>query len=954
MRSQLRVVRSAGVSLFVSLLLVSAASAQGAGTIAGKVSDASQGVLPGARIELQPSGHSTQSDTNGEFTIKDVNLGRYTVTISHEGFGVYTTDVTVTAGSAIRVDAILQVGTHNEVVTVTGERQGGEIEALTIERTADNLVQVLPADVIQSLPNTNIADAVGRLPSVSLERDEGEGKYVQIRGTEPRLSNVTVNGIHLPSPEGIRNVKLDAMPADLVSSVEINKTLSANQDADAIGGSVNLVTRTPANEPYVSLMGLGGYTPITGGRNLFQLSGTAGQRFGREKKFGALFGFSYDYNARGIDDLEPGQAVNTLPNGNTFFGPNTEDQRNYHYDRSRYGFDGELDYKIADMSSVYIRGLFSHFNDNGEDWIYTPTINTFVDSTNAGDPTANTCAISNTSAVQGCGNMGFTDVYRTPTQQLVSVQAGAHHVFGGMVLNYEAALSEASYTGGFAHGAFNGPGFDNSGNATNTVAFSVDTTNPHVPKFPVLNGVNIYDPTAYLFSAGNSNTEKDGIFERDIVGDISLSKQYSLAGHFSTFEVGFKGWDASKTSVADRETFNGGNGLPMSQFLGSFRDNNYYFGEFQYGPVLSYRKLLATIASAGTQPDSVYNLSNDWDISERIWAGYAMDTIDLGKFRVQGGVRVEATSDGLFGNSIDVNSLVLAPLRKNTSYTNVFPSIQAQYRFDSDTILRLAYGIGIARPNFQDMAPYQNYDQTNPNVPVTAGNPNLQPTRAQNFDVAIEHYMKNVGIIQGGFFYKALTNPIYFVNTTVPAGFPYAGLTENAPINGPSAHITGLEASWQQPLKFLPGVLNGMGVRANYGYTTSQATFPSGVGRTDHPTLLRTAPNNWNFDVTYDKKGISARMGLTHNDGYIWSYGGSNAKNPSGDTYLYPHTQVDAQVSYWIPRGHGLQAVVSFLNLNNEVFGFYNGAESFPIQREYYSRTISAGLRWTPFGRETQ
>jgi len=255
------------------------------------------------------------------------------------------------------VNAVLQLGTQNESVTVHSDREGGEAEALDIERTADNIVQVLPADVITSLPNTNIADALGRLPSVSLERDEGEGKYVQIRGTEPRLSNVTVDGIHLPSPEGVRNVKLDAIPADLVESVEINKTLSANQDADAIGGSVNLVTRTPTDQPYLSLLGMGGYTPITGGRELHQFAGTAGQRFGESKKFGALFGFSYDYNARGIDDLEPGQAVNSLPNGGTFLGPNTEDIRNYHYDRSRYGFDGELDYRLGEMSSAYVRGL---------------------------------------------------------------------------------------------------------------------------------------------------------------------------------------------------------------------------------------------------------------------------------------------------------------------------------------------------------------------------------------------------------------------------------------------------------------------------------------------------------------------------------------------------------------------------------------------------------------------
>jgi TonB-dependent receptor len=175
-------------------------------------------------------------------------------------------------------------------------------------------------------------------------------------------------------------------------------------------------------------------------------------------------------------------------------------------------------------------------------------------------------------------------------------------------------------------------------------------------------------------------------------------------------------------------------------------------------------------------------------------------------------------------------------------------------------------------------------------------------------------------VIQGGVFYKDLSDPIYSTVQTLTSG-PFAGQNAFIPINGPSAHLTGVEMAWQQQLSFLPGALNGMGVRANYSYVTSRASFPAGFGRTDHPTLLRTAPNNWNFDVTYDKKRISARMGLTHNDAYIWSYDSSNLKDPSGDTYLYPHTQVDAQVSYWTPRGHGLQVIASFLNLNNEVFG---------------------------------
>jgi TonB-dependent receptor len=600
------------------------------------------------------------------------------------------------------------------------------------------------------------------------------------------------------------------------------------------------------------------------------------------------------------------------------------------------------------MSSVYLRGLFSKFKDFGQDWIYSPGINGFVTSPSDAN---NTCGITDVSGVQGCGAVSFTDVYRTPGEQIFSVQAGARHALKSTLIAYTVALSQSNYTGGFPRASFDGPG-----SSDNSIAFGVTTKDPFVPKFPVLNGVNLYDPSTYTLS--RASTENDGIFERDAVGAISLNKQYSVGSHSSSFEVGFKGWDARKTSLIDRENFNAAGGQPMTQFLSNFKDNNYYFGNYNFGPVTDFSKILSALQPGGTTPDVINNLQNDFDITERIWAGYAMNTISFGALRVQAGVRVEATQDSLRANNITLDPSSgdfqsSTPVSSNNSYTNVFPSIQAQYRIGSDTILRAAYGMGIARPNFGDQAPFVLDDPTS-SIPVSAGNPALKPTHAQNFDLLAEHYLKPLGLIQFGFFYKALTDPIYFVESTrqVP---PYQGLQQMAPINGPNAHITGLEMAWQQRLTFLPGALKGMGVRANYSYTTSQATFPAGAGRTDHPTLLRTAPNNWNFDVTYDKKGFSARMGLTHNDGYIWAYGGGPSKGPDGDTYLYPHTQVDAQVSYWIPRSHGLQAIVSVLNLNNEVFGFYLGSEQYPIQREYYSRTISAGLRWTPFAHpETQ
>ncbi|HEY6348218.1 MAG TPA: TonB-dependent receptor [Candidatus Angelobacter sp.] len=943
------------------LWLVGAGAEERKSTITGRVEDKQHALLPGASVELQPGGRKTVSDGQGQFVISGLAPGHYKLTISYVGFEPFSSEVDVTA-APVNVDAALEIGARREVIEVRAERQQGEVEALNIERTADNILQVLPAEVITSLPNTNIADAVGRLPSVSLERDEGEGKYVQIRGTEPRLNNVTVDGVHLPSPENVRNVKLDAIPADLVEMVQLSKTLSANQEGDAIGGSVNLVTKSAADKPYISVLGMGGFTPIAGGRSLDQFDLTMGDRFLSNKRLGLMVGGGYDWNGRGIDDVEPAQGVSPLtgPGGGTFSGTTGYDQREYWYNRTRFGFGGTLDYKLGDWSTAYIRGLFSQFKDDGQDWIYSPSVGSFFSST-----------LTNPD-----GSSSFSHVTRKPSQRLFSTAAGAHQTFGNTLLSYEAAFGQARFTGFFPTSNFQPlVGSPLAGG----VQYAVNTRDPFTPVLTALNA-NIFDPTQY--GLAQLRRGDDHTFERDVTGSVDVSRNYNAGPHFSTFEVGFKVRDAHKSELNSQQTFFGnvdpgaGPVAPMSNFLGSFTNPNYYFGAYpKYGPTTNYASIINFFNSNpsffSTDPlgDLAQDLPADFNIDERVVAGYVMNTINFGggRFRLQAGARIESTQDSFLANQIQSAGGEFIPgtltqVPGSQDYVNVLPSIQFQTRFGDNTILRLAYGMGIARPNFGDIVPFVSFDPTvhAPLPAVSAGNPRLQPTHAQNFDILLEHYLKPFGVIEGGFFYKYLTNPIFNAVTPLASG-PFAGNFQNQPINGPHANLLGFEMAWQQRLSMLPGFLNGSGVRANYSWTTSQATFPSGVnavlsGRTDQPALQRQAPNNWNFDYTYDKKGVSARMGLTHNDASIFFYtfqqgapGGT--KGPNGDQYLYPHTQVDAQVSYWIPGGHGFQIIGYVLNLTNETFGFYQGSEQFPIQREYYSRTVAGGLRWT-LGRE--
>jgi TonB-dependent receptor len=953
------------------LALTPAAAQERKGAISGHVTDATQAVVQGARVEAQPGGQSAVSDGQGQFTISGLAPGRYKVTVSAIGFAVFASnDVAVTAGGVVNVDAVLKIESPTQVVEVRADRERGEVEALNRERTADNILEVLPADVITSLPNTNIADAVGRLNNVSLERDEGEGKYIQIRGTEPRLSNVTVDGVHLPSPENVRNVKLDAIPADLVESVELSKTLQANQEGDAIGGSVNLVTKSATDKPYISALGMGGFTPIAGGRSLEQADLTLGKRFFSDHRLGIMVGGGWDWNGRGIDDVEPSPGVNGLfPNGpnnpqvGSFSGPNTYDQREYWYDRTRYGFGGTLDYRFSQSSSAYLRGLFSQFKDDGQDWIYSPTVGTFQTPT----------------LTNADGSSSFTEVTRKPSQRLFSAIAGARHELGRNLINYEVALGQARFTGFFPTYSFDplpGSPLEGQTNGHDGVIFSLNTKDPFVPVLTAVNA-NIFNPALYVLHS--IRTGDDHTFERDITGAISLSHSYNVGSHFSIFEVGVKVRDAHKSELNTQTTFSTNNEDPtagpvalMSSFLWGFTNPNYYFGNYgTYGPTTDYKKIAAfynanqsffSPAPGTINADFARTIPADFNTNERVTAGYLMNTINLNNVRIQAGVRIEATSASFVANELNLTPPV-NPVTSTTqvpgsqSYVDVLPSVQVQFRLPQDALLRVAYGMGIARPNFSDLPPHLTFDPTAHFAQVTAGNPNLNPTHAQDFDVAVSKYLKPFGVIEAGFFYKYLTDPIYTVTSPLTTG-QFAGNVESLPINGPHAYIAGLELAWQQRLAFLPGFLNGSGVRANYSYTNSRATFPADAfgGRTDQPPLQRQAPNNWNFDYTYDKKGVSARLGVTHNDANIFFYNfqqgqDGGLKGPNGDTYLYPHTQVDVQASYWIPRGHGFQVVGYVLNLTNETFGFYNGSEQFPIQREYYNRTYAFGLRWT-LGRE--
>ena len=970
--------------------------------IQGTVMDAAGAAVPGAEITLAPVKITVVSDSQGMYRVPDVPAGKYTLTVSYIGFAPLTSYVEVSAGQTLHLDLTMKVANASQEILVTASRPHGEAEAINETRTADNLMQVMPSEVITSLPNANVADAIGRFPSVTLYRIEGEGVYIQVRGTEPRLTNVTVDGITIPAPEPtVRQVRLDVIPSGMVDSIQMNKTLLANMDGNGIGASVNLVTKEASEKPTLDLYGDGGRTNIMNGRGSYDFGGTSGRRFGPSKRFGLLGDAVFDYNGRGIDNIQP-----TLDPLATFATPFYDDNtiREYRYYRTRYGFDGSADYRATHSTTLYAHAFYSDLKDWGDKWYYEP-VSSAVGGT-AANPTYPNPATKSSSPK-------FYTSSKRPNASVGTLILGGRTVHEDSLFTYQISASR-SYE------------IDSAGNPKADFSWVGPTVYcNYVPS----QQTDLYHPhfgdcdttdTSPLLSSANWQF-KDITISKGKNTDLALTAQTSYAksyrwwGHFGTFETGFKFSNAHQTQDSTETVYDSfGSSAPlMTSLLDSFVNTDYFNGTYfggHYGQVSKFTDAQSyTLANYQGDVDGQKTAAdiypNLFHTVEQITAGYVMNSVDFGKLHVNTGLRIEATRDLTFGYNLTFygtysaktgtyaggssevacpNDAAPAPpaagncytfigTNNNPAYIDFLPSVELRYSLTQNSALRGVVSRGVARPDPYQLVPYIEEDSTASPIAVTIGNPSLRPEHANNYDLLYEDYLQPLGLIQAGVFFKQLQAPQ--VEVTLPGGlslanfpagyFPasvqtvlaqYPGDAITQYTNAQNAYIYGLELSFQQHFSYLPGVFKGLGLAANYSYTASREKgLPL---RSDHPTTIDQAPNTWKASPTYDTKRFSARVGLAYDQASLFSYNyvspayvtgadptGLGPKGPAGDIFTLTHFQVDAQVSYRFWKG--LRAVVSGLNLNNEVFGYYQGSTPFVNQREYYKPTYSGGLRYT-------
>lgn len=825
-----------------------------------------------------------------------------------------------TTGSAVQSTGVddaerqapLPDGSPGEDIVVTGARAARE-RAIERKRALPTIADVVAADDIGKLPDFNTAEALQRLPGVSVQIDQGEPRYVVVRGIDPNLNQVTVDGnlVGIPEAEG-RRVALDTIPSDLVSAIEVVKAVTPDYDGNAIGGSINLVTPTAFDrpDPFLFATARGNYNDksgkVAGGG-----SATAGRRFGLGDQFGVVVAGSYLKRFIDSDLAEPTNwttiAGVATPTNYTLF--------DYRIMRERIGAIANLDWRPADGTRVYLRTIYNEFTDEEER-------DQFNFAFAAGTPTRPTP--TSIRFPNGRATRQFRQ--NNQTQKLYNISPGAEFVLG-------RAEIDLNYT--FAHAQEHTPVRDDLEFRSTAGQASVLELGASRPLFSFIDP-RLFDPAAFPLRRIRLRREEIDedlhTFRADLKVLFDDQRSFlKVGGKYISRE---KTRDNTQTQlVAVRE---GNSSLAASG--GALPEiDDFYNGDYRFGPAIDYRQVLhyyeenAGLVRLDAAQTAINERSVDYDIREDIYAAYTMASVSLGDFTAIGGVRVEIT-DGRYDAFSIRQATGITPLTFNQDYTHVLPSVHLNWRARPDVLLRAAWTNTLGRPNYDATVPTFQEDAGI----GSAGNPDLESYESMGLDFSAEYYPDTDSIFSLGVFYKKLENPVFTrtIQNTSFAGVPLLRLSQ--PQNADEGELFGVEANLQRRLTFLPAPLDGFGVSVNGTYVTSDVTVP---GREDEDIpFFRQSDWIANASIFYERNGFEARFAVNFRDDFIEFVGTSTAS----DIYQKARTTMDARISYEFSPG--LVVFGSLSNLNEAPLTFYQTTKDQTFAREIYSFNGDFGI----------
>jgi TonB-dependent receptor len=933
--------------------------AQNQASIIGKISDG-KAYLPGVSISILEGKMSWSTDLNGSYQISNLPADKVTVSINYMGYKTMIKEIKLVNGINDLGTIILaaEEGVLNEVI-VKGFSGPSQIKALSIKKKSLAIMDVLSADAVGKLPDRNAAEAVQRMPSVSVNRYHGEANQVSVRGTPYGWTSTLYNGTRLPSASvfGTRNTLLDAIPTEMIQYIQLSKAITPDMEGDAIGGSVNFVSRTAPQQIMLNASLGGGYNEKSG-KNSYNGSLVYGQRFLKDK-LGIVLAASIwdrnfaadeqvvDYNVNAVNALQK-YAINSV-NAKRYFGA-----------RITTAFSGAADFALNDKNKFFAKFLNDKFQD------VRPVYESFYDFARK--------------------RYTFSYRYSDYKTSLIAAEIGGEHtILPKVKMDWSVSNNEMTYlldtppnmptnkkglpiaqfnqrlVGDFGNRSSDGLIYNtfDSPNKIGLNIFAIDPklTNPNDvldPKKLTLNQLVIFQlDQRDKDRAGQLNFTYDASDKLSIkAGSKVKFKNYSGEQtplvYLPGAALGISGSPALiPISKLETEAYpNAGNlfseiGNPFNSLIVNPITKNQLFSIFspEYLTTNGFRD-----SSSASNPTTKFNGIED------VFAAYIMGIYNLTqKTKIIAGIRNEYTDVTMNSSTYDAKSKVVTPISKKTSYNAFLPMLHLKYALNQDINLRAAYTRTFARPNLPDLSPSEIVDITGVAPKITRGNTELLPTFANNLDLMGEYFLKNIGLITAGVFYKGISNYIFkdtsFENIN---GINYL-VTQSKNTN--DASLLGFEAGITKRFTELQGFWGGFGIDLNASIIDSKLNVSryDAAGKiiaTDKTTLPNQSKLLFNSSVFYEKYGFMFRIAGNYRGEAVETI--NQNLGPNFYTSAKSNFTVDLSADYSI--SNKIKVFMEVRNITNEPFQLFLGENQGRItSSEWTSINGQLGLRYQIF-----
>lgn len=856
-----------------------------------------------------------------------------------------------------------------EEIVVTARRPLAEsvAAALRAQRESASLVSVLSADSIGNLPDQNIAFAVGRLPGIGIERDQGQARYVNLRGAPNYWTTLSYDGLSIVSPEG-RASRFDNIPSAIAKQIVVEKAVVPSMSGATVAGNIDIRTRTGFDNQGRVITGKLGLGKVDLGGGEEYDSVLTYSDILMDGRLGMVAQGSFYEREMVTDNWETDPYLTNTTDPSKRFAREHEN-KHYRLTRQNYSASLRLDYKLDDDNTLFASTINTLFHDDEvrENFIVRldqGTSGAGVSYTNAAYITANNPVFGTSFGARINARIDYRD-----TEEYAMT-----HTLGGVHVMRDWAISWR----------LNRTMTDDGRNTPVTAAFQSPSSFLLRPTVEYdfrdgdVNTMRLYatDGTTAARTRGAQVTNiEDFQFPIQSIGQIEgsdrtiadtlkldLDHDMELFGRPSVVELGGLYTDRTKRSMESNysRSFTTGTVPTWATFaantgyLGS-QDLNYGFRYTDVGFTTNFMNESVRNGTATAQDTR----GNYWAVTEEITALYAMATTALDWGSIVYGARVEQIDNT--GEAWVNFPTGMRLVDVSSDDTLVYPSAHLNWDLSEDVKVRLGATTSASRPDFDDLRP--NFTINDAAQTISGGNPEAEPERQTGFDAYLEWYMPSGDFFSAGVFYKSLRDvliqraTVYGSDALDVGGIDRSGYMQTSIGNAGDGDLNGFELSYVTSAEAfvanhdLPEWLGGFGINVSATWTDSEVELAPLAGVPSRTiSVLGTSDEIYNIQATYEKYGLSVRLAYQYRTPWGQSIGeyrminGGMYPNGNGDIFWDTDDELDLSVRYQL--NSGLELFLDAVNLTNKGARRYGDKDIYPIEFERFGARYITGVRF--------